>query len=594
MVNKTLYIIFVLILSFQFAVGQEVDSLGKNDTTKFYRINNLIDKIKTSDKFDYFRQINQSKVKAEFNSTAFKEVQHLEGRKIRSIEIVVLDPLGQKIDTTKKRSITQFSNRLHQTTPEKFVRRELLFDVGDELSISDLVRTERSLYDHPNFREAGIEIIEFDDDTYVDIWITVQDIWSWTFYGRADGTGLGGNLIFNKFLGRPQQLNGGLDFKFDRNNPISPSLFHNVRNVLGSRLDTRIIWRHDWYEYQYSFRVQRNFFASKRVWAGSFEFDWNRRGLSQEDNTYFNTQDLWLAKALPASSLEDKGLRLLISSRAFRRQFTSRVLNDESGQRQVFDNHKFFLGGIGLASERFYKETELFEFDRRNILPRGLSLTVIGGWDMHALFDSRGMLGGNISYGIRPEKAGYFYWSGQATTYLQTGLLSEVGMNYNFNYISPRVSLGKWKMRSFIYQEMSHSWNLPENKDVVLSPDNVKALRLREYDGSSRYSINFETAFFTPKRIIGFRGNLFVFADLGLQGKKSNNILNQPRLYQAYGFGMRLNNWHLGIGYLEIAFAYYTDIENSFNTNAGIVQKFYNDKVISDRNLFGGGILSPR
>ncbi len=468
-----------------------------------------------------------------------------------------------------------------------------MFKVGEQLSVSDLIRTERSLYNHPNFREAKIEIIEFDDDSYVDIWIHIQDIWSWTFYGQVYGGGFGGNLVFNKFLGRPQQFNGGLNFNYDRNNPISASINYNVRNILGSHFDSRILWRHDWYQYQYNFRVQRDFFTSKRSWAGSFEFDWNRNKID-EDRSYFNTQDLWLAKALPAETLKEKGLRLLIASRAFRRQYTSKPLNNELDKKQRLESSKFFLGSIGIASERFYKESELFEFDRNNILPRGFSATLLGGWHMHEAYSNRGIIGGNVNYGIRTNHLSYFYLSGQSNVYLQKGLLSEVGMGFDVNFISPSVKLGKWQFRTYLYQELSHSWNLPENKDVLLSPDDVKALNLKDYDGSSKYSVNLETAFFTPKKIIGFRGNLFAFADIGLQGDKSNDILERAKIYQAYGFGIRLNNWTFGIGYLEIAFAYYTDIANSYNSKVGVVQKYYNNKVIPDSNLFNNGLLSPQ
>ena len=587
------YIIIAFLLLVQSLAAQEQDSVGSDDSTKFRRINSLIDKFKEPEKFQYFKQINQSKTKAEFESTDYKDVKHLENRTIRSIEIIILDPLGNTHVESEEKKISKFSNKLQRSTPQKVVCKELLINEGDALNISDLIRTERSLYNHPNFRASKIDIIEYDDPTYVDIKIILQDIWSWNFFGGVYGNGFGGNLIFNKFLGRPQQLIGGINFNIDRNNPVSPNLSYQVRNILGSHVDAGVIMRHDWYQYQYNFRVQRQFFNSPKSWAGSFEFGWNRDKIGEE-RSYHNAQDLWLAKALPAPKLQDKGIRLLIASRAFRRQYTSKPFDREREEKLKFDNNQYYIGSIGIASERFYKRDEIFQFDFQNILPRGISLTFLGGIHIHETFATRGLMGGNLNYGLQNERVGYFYASGQQNIYLNQNRLSEVGMGFDLNYISPEIKLGKWKMINYLYQSLSHSWNLPEEKVINLSPDDVKALRLKEFDGSGKYNMKFETAFLTPKKVAGFRANFFAFADIGLQGARSNQILNNLNTYQAYGFGMRLNNWSLGIAYLEISLAYYTDITNSYNSNVGFVQRYYNDKIIPELNLFNSNILTPR
>lgn len=144
----------------------------------------------------------------------------------------------------------------------------------------------------------------------------------------------------------------------------------------------------------------------------------------------------------------------------------------------------------------------------------------------------------------------------------------------------------KWGFRQYVYQTFRIGLLRPEGSEVLLNNGDIKGLRLRDFKGSSTFNLNLESEFYTPSRFMGFQARIFAFADLGLQGGASNVPLASARLYHAYGAGIRLNHWKLGLAFLEVAFVYYPNTRGAWNRNFEIAPNYYNSKVIERNSLY--------
>ena len=158
-------------------------------------------------------------------------------------------------------------------------------------------------------------------------------------------------------------------------------------------------------------------------------------------------------------------------------------------------------------------------------------------------------------------------------------------------FFTHRIPLKKWGFRQFVYQTFAIGFLRPEGATLNLSSNDVKGLR-QNYDGNSFYSINLETEIHSPIRFMGFQARIFVFADLGIQGSAANVPLANVKLHHAYGLGARLNNWKLGIGYLELAFVYYPSTSGLLNNSFEFSQQMNNSKVIESNSLYNQNAVS--
>ncbi len=530
---------------------------------------------------------------------SLEDLKECDGKIVRSIHVIVFDPLElETLDSTlPSKKITHIANRLHTTTKDRFIKRSLLFEEGERITPSQLIESERILYEEEIFINANI-LVEYTDTDSVDIHVYAHDRWSWGFFGTAGAENIGGNLIFNKFAGVPQRLNGGLRFNFNKNNVVTPSLSYRLDNILGHRYVFRTDWTHDWRTFNYGFTFGRYFYSNETKWAGQIRASFERSYDTELNQfIFFNRQDIWLARAFSPGIIKNEYVKMLIAGRANFLQYTNTSDlsngNDSEDIERNYYNGRLFLGSIGFANRRTYQENDLFDFYGRNYIPRGMNITLTGGIDYFRNSNYRGYTGLNFSIG-KKNKIGYIFTEGNLSTFFNNKLLEQITLNYQLKYFTPKFALKKWGLRQFIYQDLTYGLNRPSGTDINLDNGDVKGISLKDFDGSSTYSINLETVIYSPVKIFGTQAQFFVFSDIGFQGENSNIFLQNTDVFQAHGAGIRLNHWKLNIEYLEIAFAYYPNTSGLNNTNIGVIQNYSNPKTISNSNLYSPGAVSTR
>jgi len=573
------------------ATGQ--DSLSVDEKIPFGQ--KFKDKFNFTEKLELFNCISASKKKC--SNTVFdrEDIKKWRGKIIRSIEIEVLDPFGH-IDAADLKHPKLFcaANKVHRTTSARMIRNELLFETGDALDPEIIISNQQLLYENSYFRDAMIYVTgDTEDENVVDIYILVQDLWSWGFFGEVSGDYIGGSMVFEKFLGLPQQFIGGLKFNYDRKNPVTPALQYSYKNIKGSFVNINSFWSHDWDNYTYQIGMHRGFFSAKPQWAGGINIGWYREQHDAfNDRSYHNRQDYWIARSFPLNIRNKDFMNIVLAGRVVRKQYTHEPdISTEVLNWDPFVNSTQYLMGIGVASRNSAREKNIFDFFPYRNLPTGFNMHLIGGVVYNDDLLNRGYAGLTVNHALM-TCAGYFLEEFRTSTYINEGL-EQITFSLKSKYFTNRLPMRKWGFRQYIYQNLTFGFLRPENANIVLGIGEVKGLRLKDYSGSSYYAINLESEVYTPIRFMGFQARMFVFADLGVQGSHSDIPLSKANIYQAYGAGVRLNNWKLGVPFIEIAFVYYPNINGLHNRKVELHPNFYNSKIVGRNSLYSWESLRP-
>ena len=575
---KFLFPILLLCL-FHISYGQ--DTLSTESKEKF------IEKINFIKDVDFFKYIGDSKAKCDGSNFDKIACQQYEGRTIREIKIEILDPFGHiNKEDLKRPKFFNLADKLHQSTPERIVENQLLFKSGDEFKTNTISQTQQLLFENEIFRDAQIFVYEDPTDpTVVDIYVLVQDLWSWSFWGDATDQHVGGKLIFNKFAGHPHKFIGGINFNFDKENLFTGSIGYDYRNIKGTFIDVSAAAVQDWEMYKYEVQAQRGFFSSQPQWAGAIKLGWYRDYFEDyKDQAFRNSQDYWLARSFPFKTNKTDNVNLVLAGRVTRNFYN----NPPEREEVKYDDNRFintnsYLMGIGIANRNYVREKNIFDFFPYRNLPTGFNAQLIGGVIYKSDLTMRGYMGTSFSHSLM-TCAGYFHEEFAAGSYINNGL-EQITFNIKSKYFTHRFPLKEWGIRQYVYQSLMVGFLRPEGEDINLGNNTVKGLR-QNFNGNSYYSLNLETEVQSPIKFAGFQARLFVFADFGLQGNNSNVPLGGASFYHAYGFGARLNNWKLGIGYLELALAYYPNTNGLENSPVQFLQNFGNRNVIEPRNLY--------
>jgi hypothetical protein len=133
-----------------------------------------------------------------------------EGRKIRNIHIITLDPFGLRVYDTLPGSVSPLenaANALHIKSKKITIKNQLLFKKGDAVDALRLKESERILRGSAYVRDAKVAVLPARGSDSVDVIVTVQDIWSISGSAAASTSKGIVNVTEKNFLGFAHQIN---------------------------------------------------------------------------------------------------------------------------------------------------------------------------------------------------------------------------------------------------------------------------------------------------------------------------------------------------------------------------------------------------
>lgn len=591
-----LFFCFFTLCGFTQVKGQERDSV------KIYQDIHDLSKKSRFNKFVYKLLFRSSALSVETvvpDRTKQKKalmVSKSNGKIIRTISIETLDPFGYSIrdeSRVPRRGIDRFGNAIHVKTKVFTIRNLVLFKKNERCDSLLLKETERLIRSQRYIREVvvvPVPVATASDS--VDIKIRVLDSWTLIPNGSLSGNQSSVKLTERNILGFGHQISGEIENKFT---PKEQAIFaqYSVSNIKNSFVRLDLDYSNEYNnDSRRSLAINRPFYSVVARNAGGFQIE-NRRYTEffpVADTligvpTKYEYVDYWYGHAFKINgenTFDQKTTNLILAYSYNRKAY---LLQPSS----VFDPTNFFateknsIGYIGISKQRFYQDKFIFNYEITEDIPYGENMALILGYQNKA-DRSRWYSGISISKGKK-------YTFGYLSTFMEWGsfytksVTEQTAFKVGFNYFSPLLYLGNWKLRQFI--KPTYIWG--NNRDTSfkdqLTLNNYYGIEgfNNQLTGTQKWLVSLQTQTYIPGSWNGFRFSPYLNVSMGSLANK--NALFASKVYSKFSIGVQINNDYLVFNSFQISLSYYPSIpfegDNLLKTNS-----FENtDLTISDFQL---------
>lgn len=554
----------------------------------------------------YLSYVNFSDRSVDRILTGADEFEPYRGKMIHEVSVRVIKPYGVSIenpDNDHQKKFAKFANNIQVKTRDWVVRNDLLFKSGDKINPILFADTERNMWKRETFKDIKIFIEPVEgSDELVDVVVMVQDLFSWNIYTSVQYSKVVTGIQFKNFLGIPQSLSQYVSFNYRKDNFYSVYGNYYYENIKKSQVNIRAAYIYDNLLKDGSLKITRPFFSANSKWAGHIKAGVKREIASMPNpigeiiptNYLSNWQDVWLASAFKFTGKLGKRYdlqRLILSARLYRNQYIWRPFKHSPDGSQVYLNQTSFLGSIGFARWDYYVDHSVYYLGPAEYFSKGMSGTLILGFDYDEELQKRFYSGFQLNYGKFFPRFGYMSTYVSYGGFTKKDSYQQILFRFREQFYSAPVKLGnRFMMRLFVNFTANVGFNRPLGKEIIVNNKNgVRGIFVNYIRGDRSFVFNFETDVYPTFKILGFNSSAFAFADIAISQKGTSSSYT---LTQAYGAGIRLRNLGLGIGFFEIAFAYFPNLSIPNMKPWAVTGGFDNLREIEQENLFVPQVLT--
>ncbi len=481
-----------------------------------------------------------------------------EGMEIASIDVIVFDEKNQVIkDTAQWNPNIHFVSKINQYRwNAKLVKRQLMFRDGDLVDAQLMVDNEVVLRQRTIYRDAVIQLHRIDDNRVkVNVLVQNNRHWQVLFEGGPGSIQLGFGVY--DIFSIPQTIQVTAKGNFNKWNPYSTFLLHDLRNIFKSGMDIKTTVIHENTNQEFETKFQRKFLVFNTKWAFQAKVNFNKSKLVDRSfDTPFdlisNRQSLWLARSFSARHL---GKSFSLSRWTVGLRYVRRGYSRIPESQPFYESEQFVVLGIGLVSRDFYEVEELVQFRAYDYLVKGWNIALIGAYEMSENRGKRIGLAVKMNASTIYPRLGHMTAGIHANIYLKSGSYDQASIRLFDQYVSNSVTLGKLKFRQFVATSATMSMDRTSND--FFSFNAVQGLDGRLLKYSSSLVANFESVFYTPITWWNSRCNFYGFADFALTTAGSPRDFDKSILHHGYGIGIRFQARNLGLNFVDIAFGFY-------------------------------------
>lgn len=587
MLNKQKNILlFLLFLSFQITFSQG-NKLQKESVEVYKNIQTYSKKNKFTTLLHklIFQPIIPKKKKKKVQIQIQENYAKFEGKIIRNINIVTLDPFGYSvIDSTKKPIswVEKNGDILHRKTRILAIKNLLQFRKNkplDSLLIKESIRLIRA-QSYISQVALNTKLIAKESDS-VDISIRVLDNWSIIPNGALTNSNSHLELRDQNFMGTGHTLNTDFrnSFKDEKN---AYNLGYAIPNVRNTFIQTTLNYYVDLdNNYGKSINIDRPFYSPFAKWAGGISLDQKFRKDTLKDinliyakqNFKFNSQDYWLGHAFrifKGSTENDRTTNLILSGRFLNIKYTESptIAYDPTS---FYSSEKFFLSGIGISMRKFVVDKYIFKNGVPEDIPIGKIYAITGGYQYKNNV-GRYYLGSRFSFG-NYFKIGFLSLNFEMGTFFDRSITKQTAFAFQADYFTDLFGIGKWKIRQFIKPQIILGINRQNaiGDELTINGDyGIRGFNSAIY-GTKKMIITFQTQAYSTWNLYGFRLNPYFNYTVAMLGNSTSGLRNS-KAYSKIGIGFMIHNDFLVFRTFQISLAYYPHIpgdgQNIFKTNS--------------------------
>jgi hypothetical protein len=584
MLKQQQLIVFFLIFCYSQVSFSQVDK-PKKDSSEVYK---NIQTYSKKNKFTrlvhklVFRPVN---LKVAKKKVVRKKHQAFEGKIIRKINIITLDPFGfSEIDSTKKPKnwAEREGNRIHIKTNRLAILNLLLIRKNkplDSLLVKEserIIRTQR----YVNRVSITSELIKNNPDS-VDVSVRVLDTWSLIPKGSVSSSRATFDLNERNFLGSGHEFNNKFRNRFsDGKNAYS--LAYSIPNIKNTFIKTTVRYYIDLDDYYgKSVNIERPFYSPLTKWAGGIYVDQQFRKdtlqgpnfIYAKQNFKYNSQDLWIGhafKLFEGNTESDRTTNLILTGRFLNVKYIESP-SIEYDPIDFYSGEKFFLSGIGFTSRKFVEDKYIFKNGIIEDVPIGKIYGITGGYQ-YKNNQGRYYLGGQVSFG-NFYKWGFLSTNFEVGTFFDKTKTSQTAFSFQANYFTNLIDMGKWKLRQFIKPQFILGINRANSiGDQLTINENygINGFNSPQY-GTKKIILTLQTQAYSPWDLWGFRLNPYFNYSIAMLANAEKG-LSKSKAYSKIGVGFIVNNDFLVFSSFQLSLSYYPSIPNTgdniFKTNS--------------------------
>jgi hypothetical protein len=513
-----------------------------------------------------------------------KPYSTFQGKIIRKIDIVTLDPFGNRANDTSKSEqnrLTKAGNYLHVKTQIIAIRNLLLIHENkpfDSFSVKESERLIRSQkFVHDVYFYVGSAGPKSDS---VDIFIRELDNWSIIPQVAISTSAMKIDITDKNFLGLGHEFQN----VFSRNISTGINSFRTnyfIPNIKTTYINSNLHYQVDGYgNIRRSLAFDRPFYSPFAKWAGGISFATQviRDSLVGKTPLYiplnlkFKTQDFWAAKAIRifnGSTEDELATNLIFSARFLRIRYLNKPTNIND-PLNIYSNENFYLAGIGISTRKYVQDKYIFKYGTIEDVPVGKVFELTGGYQLRNS-TWRPYLGMLFSIGNYNEW-GYLSTNIEYGTFFRASHTEQGVVTIGVNYFTGLFEIGKWKFRQFVKPQVTIGINRFSYDTLTLNDGRgIDGFNSTGFSGTNRFLFMLQTQSYAPWNFIGFRFGPFLVCSLGMLGDAISGFKKQ-KLYSQIGFGVLIKNENLVFNTFQISISFYPLIpgagQNIFKMNS--------------------------
>ncbi len=496
-----------------------------------------------------------------------------EGKIIRHIHIVTLDPFGNSIGDTITSSLNFFSragNKLHVKTRVSTIRNLLLFrenQVFDSLLVKEserLVRNSTYITDVSFFVQQSTQYTDS-----VDIFIRELDRWSIIPGGDLSSKRMAFTLREENFIGLGHEFRNSIVWNHTTGNYAFRTRYH-VPNFHNTFINSTLQYGTDEYgNFVKSFAVDRPFYSPFARWAAGVNISQHLRKDSVWDENFmqfkYNAQDVWAGSAIrifKGNTAYSRTTNFISAARFIRIRYLEQP-PPTLDTLQYYTDENFYLASLGISTRQYVQDKYIFKFGITEDVPVGRVMNFTGGVQQKNNF-GRTYLKARWSSG-NYHSYGYLSSHLEVATFIYRSSTQQGVINAGATYFTNLLTLGNWKFRQFIKPWATFGFRRTDYDQLSINDGyGIPGFNSPHLAGNSRLLLTSQTQTYAPWDFIGFHfGPYFTFA-MGMLGDRETGFRNS-RLYSQFGLGVIIKNDNLVMNAFQVSLSFYPIMHDKGN-----------------------------
>ena len=506
-----------------------------------------------------------------------------EGKEIRNIQIVVLDPFGNSVDhpeTYRKSFLNDVGNKTHSKTMDWVVRNGLFFDEKDSVNSIKLAESERLLRGSPFIFDARIKVVPFGDQ--VDIIVYVQDVWSKG--GTISSEPKYVEVEDINFLGAGGRFATRVNLNND-NTVVNPGFFYRNEHIRKGYLVGEVFYDKLEFSQTANLSLERPFFSPVIHWAGGAGIIWGDDVINKfEGNRIVERQGLTFYESEIWGGYATSFKKNKKSGDAYYAAGVSFIKNDYLKTPAIdtlneFQESNTILASVGISQSRFFQDRYVYALGRQEDILAGTLIKLTLGRQRRKT-ESRIYYAIESGRAYNLKKYGYLFLRGSVGAFYHDNSWSNGVLDLHSALIGRLRHIKKFGLRNYLRISYSAYFN-KTNPKLILDINDVNGIsginyitpdRENTLMGDKRFTINYGLNAFPPYKLLGFKSAFLIQIDLAWIHSADQYIFSGVP-YQGYGVGIKFRNAHLIFPTSQISFNYYPQAEEFGKSSYTIIFK---------------------